>query len=225
VFDEPADVLFDLERRQMLVEVGAELHQKRVGLATKRHAVEEVLRAAQAVIDGADERRRAVLVIEARGDEPSESVEKVDGERRVAEVALADARQRAEALRTVEREIGDEVDAVIDRNPEHFEQKAAEANEEAQRLTRAAADAVQAAEAGYRAAGAASGVVWRSCKRRRVEDGPREWPANDLGRATSAISAALHLLQLLKARPKKSPTVPQASNSEPPLELVGGDAA
>jgi hypothetical protein len=203
----------------------AALHQKRVGLATKRHAVEEVARAAQAVLDGATDRRRAVLIAEARGDKPSEAVEQIDRERQTAEIALTDARQRAEALGAVEREVGEEVDAVIDRNPEHYEQKRAEAIEEAERLTRAAADAVQAAEAGYRDAGAASGVVRHSCRRRRVEDGPREWPANDLGRATSAIAGALHLLQLLKARPKKSPTVAQASNPEGLIELVGGEGA
>lgn len=201
------------------------LHRRRIDLATKRHAVEEVVRAAQAVIDGATDRRRAVLIAEARGDKPSETVEEIDRERQTAEIAIADARQRAEALGVVEREVGEEADAVIDSHPEDYEKKASEALAEAERLTRAAADAVQAAEAGYRDAGAASGVVWRSCKRRRVEDGPREWPANDLGRATSAINDALHLLGLLKARPKKSPTVPQASNPEPLMKLVGGDAA
>lgn len=123
------------------------IHKRRIELATKRHAVDNVANAATVVVDGAAERRRAVLLAEARGEKPSETVEQVDRERRAAEVAIADARERSEALRTVESELGEESDALIDAHPAHYRAEAVRASEEAEAALGVALDAAQVAKA------------------------------------------------------------------------------
>lgn len=163
------------------------LHQKRVELATKRHAVDAAASAAEAVINGAQDRRRAVLLAEARGEKLDESVEQVDQDRRQAELAVADCRERSDALRAVEAEIGEARDAVVDRYPEHYLAKRGEAVEDALAGLSAALDAVAAAVVGCRAARADGEVVRRSCRRRGF-DVPAEPPLADLGGAVSEIS-------------------------------------
>jgi hypothetical protein len=172
----------------------AALHERRMELAMRRNEAEAAMNAAVQVVEGSAERRRQVLLAEARGEDAGVTVEQVDRERQVAEHAAADQRQRAEACRTVEAEIGKARDGVVDANPSHFESMAAAAREEAVRLARAADDAVAAAEAGYRQAGAACNVVWMSYKRRKAEGGPAEWPISDLAGARREVAKTIELL-------------------------------
>ena len=208
------------------------LHQKRVELATKRHAVDAAASAAEAVINGAQDRRRAVLLAEARGDKPDESVDQVDQDRRTAELTVADCRERAAALRQVESEIGEAADAVVDRNPEHYLAKRGEAVETALGGLSAALDAVAAAVVGCRAARADGEVVRRSCRRRGI-DVPAEPPLADLGGAVSEISRLRQVWERFgqpPEPPKRSLSVGEAREqirasepaSEPPLlEMIG----
>jgi hypothetical protein len=165
----------------------AALQQRRVELATKRHTVDAAESAARAVVDGAQDRRRAVLLAEARGETPSETAEHVDHERRTAEMAVSEARERSDVLRTVEQEIGEAEEAVIDRHPDHYERKREAAVEEALSRLGSALDAVGEAVVAGRAARHAGGVVRMSCRRRRL-DVPAEMPLADLGGAVSEIS-------------------------------------
>jgi hypothetical protein len=164
----------------------AALHEKRVGLATKRHEVDAAMAASQRVVDAAPERRRAVLVAETRGETPPETVEQVDRERHAAEVALADGRDRAAALQTVEQEVGQEVDAVIDANPDHYIAAAEAASETAAEAIISAKTAAQGAAMAWREAAGAWGVVWQSHRRRRL-DTPPNVPISDFGNAVSEL--------------------------------------
>jgi hypothetical protein len=209
------------------------LHERRMELATLRHSTDAASAAAQAVLDGLVARRQAAISAEIDGVEAAETVAQVDQAARAAAATIADCRERAEVIRRKEGELKEAADAVIDGHPGFYEQKRREAIEEAERLTRAAGDAVRAAEAGYMAAGAASNVVWQSYKRRELDGGPREWPANDLGGASSEIGKALGLLARLKGRPedeqrqsRTSLSVPavrgqlQGPASEPLIEVI-----
>jgi hypothetical protein len=120
----------------------AALHDKRVGLATKRAALEDAERLSLQIIERALERRRAVLITEARGEKPAETIELVNRESRAAEVALAEGRERAAALKAVEQEIGEQEEAVIDANPDHFLALAVAASEAAMEALATASQAV-----------------------------------------------------------------------------------
>src|SRR5436190_19244881 len=109
----------------------AALHEKRMALALRRDAHSGAQGAAERVIEGSADRRSAALLAEARGQKPDPTVEQVDSERRAAEAAVIENRERAAALRQVEQEVEQEVEAVIDRYPEVFIAKAEAASEAA----------------------------------------------------------------------------------------------
>src|SRR5205807_9998902 len=90
------------------------LEAKRVDLAKQRHELEDVERVQLRVVEEAPERRRAVLLAQARAESPSESVEQIEADRHRAAAEAAGTRERREALRTVEQEIEQEVEAVED---------------------------------------------------------------------------------------------------------------
>jgi hypothetical protein len=160
----------------------AALFEKRVGRAHKRHEIENAITVAQRVVDEAPERRRAVLLSEARGEQLGETVVDVENDRRKAEAEIAGGRERAEALRTVEKEIEAEVDAVIDAHPDHFVAAAVAASDAASEAISAAVNATQAAVSAWLGTREAWGRVRLSRRRRGLELGP-EVPINDLGSA------------------------------------------
>src|SRR2546429_54325 len=123
----------------------AALHEKRMELALRRDAHATAQGAAERVIEGSAERRSAALLSEARGEKPSPTAEEVDRERHAAEIAVRDNRERAEALRQVEREVEQEVNAVIDAHPTHFVEQAEAASEDAAEAIATAKSAAQAA--------------------------------------------------------------------------------
>lgn len=165
----------------------AELHAKRVALASQRHDASAAQGAAERVLAGADDRRRAVLLAEARGQEHTETVEQVDLDRRKAEVAVADGRERAEVLRVVEKDIEEEVEALIDASPGHYVAKAEAASEAAAVAIATAAQAAQAAASAWMEARSAWSTVRLSRGRRRLELTP-EVPISDFGNAVSELS-------------------------------------
>jgi hypothetical protein len=165
----------------------AELHEKRMALARRRDAHATAQGAAERVIEGSADRRSVALLAEARGEEPSETAEQVDRERHAAEIAVRDNRERSEALRQVERDVGEEVEAVIDAHPEHFVASAEVASEAASEALAAAVQAVSAAAVAWREARAAWGVVRMSRRRRNLDLGP-EAPISDLGAAVYELS-------------------------------------
>ena len=165
----------------------ASLHEKRVELAQRRDAHATAEGAAQRTVEGSPDRRRAALVAEARGEKPSETAEAVDRERRAAEVALVDNRERAEALKTVEREVEREVEAVIDAHSAHFIAKAEAASEAAAEAIATAKTAALAAATAWQEARGAWGTV-RQSRRRRGLDTPPEVPISDFGNAVSELS-------------------------------------
>jgi hypothetical protein len=150
----------------------AALHQKRVDLATKRHEASAAQGAAERVVAGAADRRHAVLLAEARGQEHAETVEQVDLDRRKAEVAVADAREREDVLRTVEKDIEEEIERVTDAHPGHFIARAEAASDAASGALAAAAEAASTAVVSCGEARAAWGVVRRSRSRRRLDLSP-----------------------------------------------------
>jgi hypothetical protein len=165
----------------------AALHDKRVGLAVKRNDVSAAQGAAERVVAGVADRRRAVLLAEARGQEHDETVEQVDLDRRQAEVAVADGRERADVLRTVERDIEEEVEALIDAHPAHFVAQAVAASEAASEALAAASQATSAAVVAWGETRAAWGVVRMSRHRRKLDPGP-EVSISDLGSAVNELS-------------------------------------
>jgi hypothetical protein len=165
----------------------AALHDKRVGLATKRATIEDSERVTLRVIEDAPERRRAVLVAEARAEEPTETLELVNRESRAAEVAVAEGRERAAALKAVEQEIGQEVEAVIDAYPAHFIAAAEAASEAAAEAIATAKAAAQAAATAWRDAQGAWGTV-RLSRRRRGLEAPPEVPISDFGNAVGELA-------------------------------------
>jgi hypothetical protein len=167
----------------------AALRAKRVELASRRHEISAAQGAAERVVAGAADRRRAVLLAEARGQEHAETVEQVDLDRRKAEAAVANGRERDDVLRTVQKDIEQEVDAVIDANPSHFIAKAEAASEAASEAIANAAQAAQAAASSWQEAGAAWSVVRKSCLR-RGQDRPSEVPVSDLGGALNELAKA-----------------------------------
>jgi hypothetical protein len=167
----------------------AALFQKRVDMASRRHEVSAATGAAERVVAGLAERRRAVLLAEARGQEHAETVEQVDLDRRKAEVAVADGRERADVLRTVERDIEGEVEALIDAHPDHFLAQAVAASEAASEALAAASRATSAAVVAWGEARAAWGVVRMSRGRRKLDRSP-EVPISDLGSAVNELSTS-----------------------------------
>jgi hypothetical protein len=167
----------------------AALHQKRVDLATKRHEASAAQGAAERVLAAAADRRRAVLLAEARGQEHTETAEQVDLDRRKAEVAVADGRERAEVLRVVEKDIEEEVEALIDAHPDHFVALAVAASEAASEALAAASQAVSAAVVAWGEARAAWGVVRMSRRRRKLDPAP-DIPIHDLGGAVNELSTS-----------------------------------
>jgi hypothetical protein len=165
----------------------AALHDKRLGLAVQRATLESAANTWARVVAEAPDRRRAVLLGEARGDTPDETVEQVDADRGKAEREIVGCRERAEALRTVEGEIDSQVENLIDAYPDHFVAKAVAASEAAQEALAAAAQAAQAAVLAWQEARAAWGTVRLSRNRRRLELSP-EVPISDLGTATNELS-------------------------------------
>jgi hypothetical protein len=98
------------------------------------------------------------------------ALEQVDRDRQVAAHTAADQRQRVEALRQVEAEIGEAQDAVIDAHPEHYLAAAVASSEATMKAITAALEAAQAAAQAWmdtRAAWApyacrAAGAGWNS---------------------------------------------------------------
>ena len=168
----------------------AQVHAKRVELAKQRHEVGRAVDEAQRLIEAAADRRRGVLVAEARGETPAETVDQVDAERRQAEAAAIHGREQSEALQTVEKECQDEVNAIVDANPVHFQRKAEQASEAAVERLRAALAETEAAVAAFRHAGAEHSIVRKSRLRRGLESGP-EVGIHDLGGAMLELSKAV----------------------------------
>jgi hypothetical protein len=167
----------------------AALHTKRVDLASRRHETSAAQGAAERVIAAAADRRRAVVLAEARGQEHTETVEQVDLDRRKAEVAVADGRERADVLKTVEKDIDEEVEALINAHPAHFLAQAVAASEAASEALAAASQATSAAVVAWGETRAAWGVVRMSRRRRKLDLGP-EVPISDLGRAVNELATA-----------------------------------
>jgi hypothetical protein len=165
----------------------AALHDRRMELATQRHAAEAAMTAALLVVEGSAERRRQMLLAEARGEDAGATVEQVDQDRQVAEHAAADQKQRAEVLRTVEAEIGEAQDAVIDAYPEFYVQAAVGASEEASLALAAALSATQAAVSAWMSCRESWSRVRTSRRRRGLDLGP-EIPISDLGTSVYELS-------------------------------------
>jgi prolyl-tRNA synthetase len=166
----------------------AALHERRMGLAMRRDEAEAAMTAAMQVIEGSAERRRQVLLAEARGEDVGVTVEQVDRDRQVAEHTAADQRQRAEALRTVEAEIGEAREAVIDAHPEHYFAAAVASSEATAEAISVARDATQAAATAWMATRDAWSTVRMSRRRRGIEDIGPEVPVSDLGSAVHELS-------------------------------------
>jgi len=164
-----------------------ELREKRLALAVRRDGHATAQGIAERTIEGSADRRSAALVAEARGETPSPTVEQVDSERRAAEVAAVDARERPAALRVVEREVEEEVEAVIDTHPAHFIAAAEAASEAAAEVIATAAQAAQPAATAWQEARGAWSVVRLSRRRRGLELSP-EVPISDFGGAVNELS-------------------------------------
>jgi hypothetical protein len=210
----------------------AELHAKRMALAVRRDAHATAQGAAERVIEGSADRRSAALVSEARGEEPSETAEQVDRERHAAEIAVRDNRERAEALRRVEGEVQEEVEAVIDAHPAFFVAQAVAASEAASEALAAASQATSAAVTAWMGARGAWSVVRMSRRRRRLELGP-EIPIHDLGSAVNELSTqqsrtwpggSREAWERFLARDAAASNAPRFSNREA-LAQFGGQAA
>src|SRR5436190_14993428 len=102
----------------------AELEAKRMDKEKQRRDLGDVETAQRRVVEEAPERRLAVRLAKARGQSLPETIEQVEAARQYAEAQLIAAREEAAALRTVEREIEEEIAAVVDAHPEHFRAKA-----------------------------------------------------------------------------------------------------
>jgi hypothetical protein len=164
----------------------AALHERRVELATLRHAAEAAASAAQAVLDGFTERRQAAISAEIDGTK-GETVQAVDQAAGAAAATIADCRDRRAVIERKEAELKEAQDAVIDRFPDHYRAKRDAAAEEATAKLQAARDAVAAAEVACRAARNDGAILRQSCRRRRLDE-PVEMPLADLGGAASEIS-------------------------------------
>jgi hypothetical protein len=141
------------------------------------------------IVEEAPDRRRAAFVAEARGEQPSETVEQVDLERRQAEVEIAGGRERVAALRVVEQEIAEQVEAVEDAHPEHFIAKAVSRSEAVDAKLASLAQEAAAAVAEWREAQREWSGVRKSCLRRGVRV-PGEVLVSDLGAAISELGKA-----------------------------------
>jgi hypothetical protein len=167
----------------------AALHDRRMELAMRRHEAEAAMTAALQVVEGSAERRRQVLLADARGEDAGATVEQVDRDRQVAEHTAADQKQRADALRTVEAEIGEAREAVIDAHPEHYLAAAIASSEATAEAITAALNATQAAASAWMGTREAWGRVRMSRRRRGLDLGP-EVPVADLGSSVSELSQA-----------------------------------
>jgi hypothetical protein len=165
----------------------AALHQKRVGLAGKRHELDAAVGAAESVVGGATGRRGVVLLAEARGETAPETLEAVELDRRKAEAVIVGARERIEALRQVEREVAAEVDAVEDAHPEFFRAKAEAKSEAAEEKRASLARDTPVVVAMGRDAAADWSRFRNSCRRRGVDPPPQVLVA-DLGGASSELA-------------------------------------
>jgi hypothetical protein len=167
----------------------AALHQKRVGIAAKRHELSAAVGAAERVVAGSGDRRGTAVRARVHDEEHAETPEQVDLARRQAEVAVVDGREEADVLRKDEADIEEEVEALIDAHPQHFIARAEAASEAASGAAAAAAEAASAAVVSCGEARAAWGVVRRSRGRRRLDLSP-EVPVSDLGAAVSELAKA-----------------------------------
>jgi hypothetical protein len=135
----------------------AELEAKRMAKGKQRRELGDVETAQRRVVEEAPERRAAVRLAKARGQSPPETIEQVEAARQHAEAQLIAAREEAAALRTVEREIEEQIDAVVDAHPEHFranaEAKAVAAEEKRAILAQEAAAVVAMGREAQRAWG------------------------------------------------------------------------
>jgi hypothetical protein len=165
----------------------AEIHERRIELAQRRNDYSSAQGAAERVIAESADRRRALLISEARGDKPAETVAQVDRDRQAAEIAVRDNRERAEALGEVEREIASEAEAVIDAHPEHFIALALKASEAAEAERTALAEQTSTVVRMAREAQMAWSDVRKSYIRRGL-DAPGEVRVSDLGGASSEIA-------------------------------------
>jgi hypothetical protein len=167
----------------------AELREKRAKLAGQRREIADAMQRHARVVDEAPARRRAALVAEARGEAPAETIEQItlDAQRAAAEIVAA--REKVSALEVVEREIGSEITALIDRHPEHHVRKAEAASEAAQQAIADASQAAQAAAQAWREASGAWSVVRLSRNRRGLDLSP-EMGISDLGGAVNELSKA-----------------------------------
>lgn len=210
----------------------AALHDRRMKLAMRRHEAEAAMNAALRVVEGSAERRRQVLLAEARGEDAGATVEQVDRDRQVAEHAAADQKQRADALRTVEAEIGEARDAVIDAHSEHYLAAAVVASEATTEAITAALDATQAAVSAWMGTREAWSRVRLSRRRRGLDLGP-EIPVSDLGQSVGELSkersrpwpgGGREAYERFLAYERASAQAPRFSNAEA-MAHFGGEAA
>jgi hypothetical protein len=172
----------------------AQLEKRRDGLARKRYELGDVEKTQQLVVAGATERRLAVRLAGARGESPPETVEEVEADRHRAETQLAGAREEGGALRQVEKEIADEIEAVEASDPAFFWAKAvAQAKGTLAKLADVL-QTVQAVEPDWRETAKQVTRYRSSCDRRRVPK-PSELPISDLGSAINDVSKAKGTLE------------------------------
>jgi hypothetical protein len=167
----------------------AALHAKRMDLARRRDDASSAQGAGERVLADVADRRRACLLAEARGQEHAETIEQVDLDRRKAEAAVADGRERADVLTTVQKDVDEEIDALIDAHPAHYLAAAVAASEAAGEALAAASQAVSAAVVAWGETRAAWGVVRLSRGRQRLDLYPGI-PISDLGTAVSELAQA-----------------------------------
>ncbi len=165
----------------------AALHEKRLALAHKRHALDATEGAQRAVIDGATDRKRAARLAEARGDTHPETPEQVELALRQAQAEMVVVKEKREAIREAEQEVKAEVDAVIDAHPEHFLAAAVGASEGTSEVIAVALNATRAAVTAWMGTREAWGRVRLSRGRRGLDLGP-EVPISDLGVSVNELS-------------------------------------
>ena len=169
------------------------LQRKRVDRAMRRNELENAVpihttRTNGTIdVEGIEARESAVRLALARDETPPEVLAEVERDRQAAIATINETRKQCDALRTAEREVEQEVEAVIDANPEHFIRAAETASQAASEVIAAAAQAAQAAASAWRDAAGAWSLV-RMSYRRRGHEQPPEVPLSDFGGAVNELA-------------------------------------
>jgi hypothetical protein len=169
------------------------LHRKRVERAMRRNGLENAVpvhttRTNGTIdVEGIADRESAIRNAIARDETPPETLAEVERDRQAAIATIGETRLQCDALRTAEKEVEEEVEAVVDRNPGHFTRKAEAASETAAEAIASALQATQAAAAAWREAAGAWSIV-RTSHRRRGLEMPPEVPISDFGGAENELA-------------------------------------